>query len=153
MTSNIILIAGILMCIVVRLPKALPATPWSCVFYFSRCEYFEKLTKLVTWRRNSKFGSQESEWICIMWTKVVPSVYQYVFSGGGGGFSVRSEMRCSLVHKMCLLMYENRSEGISVVWSDQDSNLGGGEPFRPICSKLRFCLLNTIVFRNITKCK
>ena len=28
---------------------------------------------------------------------------------------------------------------------------GGGGAFRPICIKLRFCQLNTVVFRNIRK--
>ena len=51
--SNVTVIAGILVCIVVRLPIGLPPAPWSCVMYFCICEYLEKLTKLVTWRRNS----------------------------------------------------------------------------------------------------
>ena len=43
-SSDVIEIAGILVCIVIRLPTGLPPTPWSSVLYFSICEYFEKLT-------------------------------------------------------------------------------------------------------------
>ena len=46
--STVIVIAGVLVCIVVRLPTGLPPAPRSCVLYFCICEYFEKLTKLVT---------------------------------------------------------------------------------------------------------
>ena len=35
-------IAGTLVCIVVRLLISLPPVPWSCVVYFCICEYFEK---------------------------------------------------------------------------------------------------------------
>ena len=48
MASTVTVIAGILVCIMVRLPKGLPPAPWSCVLYFCICEYFEKLRKLVT---------------------------------------------------------------------------------------------------------
>ena len=51
--SNVTVIAGILVCIVISLPIGLSLAPWSCVLYFCICEYFEKLTKLVTWRKNS----------------------------------------------------------------------------------------------------
>ena len=47
-SSDVIGIVGILVCIVIRLPIGLPPIPWYCVLYFSICEYFEKLTKLVT---------------------------------------------------------------------------------------------------------
>ena len=40
--STVIVIAGILLCIVVRLPIGLPPAPQSCVLYFCICEYFEK---------------------------------------------------------------------------------------------------------------
>ena len=46
--SAVTVIAGILVCIAIRLPIGLPPAPWSCVLYFCICEYFEKLTKLVT---------------------------------------------------------------------------------------------------------
>ena len=46
--STVIVIAGILVCIVVGLPTELPSAPQSCVLYFCICEYWEKLTKLVT---------------------------------------------------------------------------------------------------------
>ena len=36
--------------------------------------------------------------------------------------STRSEMKCSMVHKMCSLMHENRSREISVLWPDQPWN-------------------------------
>ena len=40
--STVIVIAGILLFIVVRLPIDLPPAPQSCVLYFYICEYFEK---------------------------------------------------------------------------------------------------------------
>ena len=46
--STVTVIAGILVCIVVRLSIGLPPVPWPCVLYFCVCECFEKLTKLVT---------------------------------------------------------------------------------------------------------
>ena len=46
--STVIVIVGILVCIVVRLPIGFPPAPQSCVLYLCICEYFEKLTKLVT---------------------------------------------------------------------------------------------------------
>ena len=46
--STVIVIAGILVCIVVRPSIGLPPAPQSCVLYLCICEYFEKLTKLVT---------------------------------------------------------------------------------------------------------
>ena len=49
--SPVIVIAGILVCIVVGLPIGLPPAPQSCVLCLCICEYLEKLTKLVTYRR------------------------------------------------------------------------------------------------------
>ena len=46
--TTVTVIAQILLCIVVRLLIGLPPAPWSCLLYFCICEYFEKLTKLVT---------------------------------------------------------------------------------------------------------
>ena len=46
--STVRVIAGILVCIVLRLPTGLPPALQSCVLYFCIYEYFEKLTKLVT---------------------------------------------------------------------------------------------------------
>ena len=46
--STVIVIVGILVCIVVRLPIGLPLAPQCCVLYLCICEYFEKLTELVT---------------------------------------------------------------------------------------------------------
>ena len=56
------------------------------------------------------------------------------------------------VHKMCSLMRENRFEKFQFcdLTNIETCLGGGGGAFRPICSKLRFCLLNTIVFRIIT---
>ena len=49
--STVIGIAGILLCIVLRLPIGLPPAPQSCVLYFCICEYVQKKTKLVTYKR------------------------------------------------------------------------------------------------------
>ena len=47
-SSIVIVIVGIFVWIMVRLPIGLPPAPLYCVLYISICEYFEKLTKLVT---------------------------------------------------------------------------------------------------------
>ena len=125
--SNVILIVGILVCIVVRLSIALPSAPWSCVLYFSTCGYFEKLE------------SEESEWICSMVAKEVPHVgCKLGFCqnspqwGGGGAFSAQLSGRINLsMHGFCgwrlFYLYASMSSG------------GGG--VRQIRSKLRFFLL------------
>ena len=51
LASKVTVIAGILVCIMVGLPIDLPYAPRSLVLQFCICEYFEKLTKLVTYRR------------------------------------------------------------------------------------------------------
>ena len=51
--TNVTVVAGILVCIVVGLPIGIPPAPWYYVLYFCICDYFEKLTKLVTYRRYS----------------------------------------------------------------------------------------------------
>ena len=51
--SIVTVIAGILVCMVVRLPIGLPPVPLSCVLYLCICEYSEKLIKLITYRRYS----------------------------------------------------------------------------------------------------
>ena len=47
-TSNLKLVAVTLMCIVVRLPVAMPSAPWSCILYSSKCDHSKKLSYLVT---------------------------------------------------------------------------------------------------------
>ena len=49
--STVIVIAVIIVCIMVRLAIGLPPAPQSSVLYFCICEYFEKQTKLVPYRR------------------------------------------------------------------------------------------------------
>ena len=47
-SSNVIGIAGILVCVVVRLPTGLPPAPWCCILYSFKCENSKKIFYLVT---------------------------------------------------------------------------------------------------------
>ena len=90
---------------------------------------------------------------------------------GGGGVSARSPMRCSMMHEIqfgkvtshhkmqfgkVMLHHTMHEIWFSKVTSKLHhvtrcepsiSPKGGGGAFRPICVKLRFCLLNTVVYR------
>ena len=61
----------------------------------------------------------------------------------------------SMKSEICLMVHGNMSQEITVAWPVQSLNLLGGcrqkSSFQPICSKLRFCLLNAVVFSIITK--
>ena len=128
--STVTVIAGILVCIVVRLPIGLPPAPWPCVLYFCMCEYFDKLTKLVTYRRYSNRRNLCVDLLyrdhgyspCAMWagsltkkpgrgaffanwTKVAGNCMRWIdplriFSSEGGGLFCQLNQSCWKLHEM-----------------------------------------------------
>ena len=85
------------------------------------------------------------------WLKWIDLKSNFFHHSGGGLFcQVATNVRFNDSMKYwCVKLHHVPRYEQSI--SPKGRNCGGGGCFRPICIKLRFCQLNTVVFRKYTK--